>query len=498
MEEGKNISVKSVDLSKLKVQCPTCKGEGEVSCATCKGQGRSEECSTCKGTGEIKCPSCEGSGMDYDQEPPVKCGHCSGKGKVKCHDCDGLGKMTCNDCHGEGKTVCKECGGSGKISIEKVLDDETVLDHKSGHVDADNLFERYEDVWDQLKQAANEGCAEAAYILLWCGEAYDEEDEEFIDQWARTAEGCVFGLQSKAYHVLFRAKQYQEASECFRKAADFGFTPAFGFLALFAHLGLGGQVADDERALELCRKYDTSKRDEFTDVGLGGMIEDFMANFPAAKFGNGVAMYDLASCLERIGNEDKEICGAAIKWYFKSWFSGCLAARAELVKMADEKGDEELKSKIALQDAKIAQEKALKVKNDQQRQDRNIKQQEGKTKTGKEGDPSKKRDATKGKVARWKFVLLGLLFGWFGAHYMYAKRWLMLLLTLGSFAAGVVMMNKSESNQKEVPVQTEQQTEGDASKGSSEAIGAVCFVLWLVMWLGGALFVKKDGKGNRM
>ena len=99
---------------------------------------------------------------------------------------------------------------------------------------------------------------------------------------------------------------------------------------------------------------------------------------------------------------------------------------------------------------------------------------------------------------RWKFVLLGLLFGWVGAHYMYAKRWLMLLLMLGSFATGVVMMNKSESNQKEVPVQTEQQTEGDASKGNSEAIGAVCLVLWLVMWLGGALFVKKDGKGNRM
>ena len=101
-------------------------------------------------------------------------------------------------------------------------------------------------------------------------------------------------------------------------------------------------------------------------------------------------------------------------------------------------------------------------------------------------------------MARWKFVLLGLLFGWFGAHYMYAKRWLMLLLTLGSFATGAVMMDKSESNQKEEPVQTEQQTEGDASKGSGEVIGALCLVLWLVMWLGGALFVKKDGKGNRM
>lgn len=128
------------------------------------------------------------------------------------------------------------------------------------------------------------------------------------------------------------------------------------------------------------------------------------------------------------------------------------------------------------------------------------------TSASKKGESSPKKSEKKAgretvstsPKKRWKFVLLGLLFGWFGAHYMYAKRWFMLLLTLGSFATGVVMMDKSESNQKEVPVQTEQQTKGEASKGDSEAIGAVCLVLWLVMWLGGALFVKKDGKGNRM
>lgn len=140
---------------------------------------------------------------------------------------------------------------------------------------------------------------------------------------------------------------------------------------------------------------------------------------------------------------------------------------------------------------------------------RNVEPHVRENRISESGQESKQREPAKGKTTtkattvrsakkRWKFVLLGVLFGWFGAHYMYVKRWLMLLLTLGSFATGVVMMNKSESNQKELPVQTEQQTEGDASKGNSEAIGAVCLVLWLVMWLGGALFVKKDGKGNRM
>ena len=111
---------------------------------------------------------------------------------------------------------------------------------------------------------------------------------------------------------------------------------------------------------------------------------------------------------------------------------------------------------------------------------------------------TERETASTSSKKRWKFVLLGLLFGWFGAHYMYAKRWLMLLLTIGSFATGVGMMNKSEVSQKKEPAQTVQQPEDDASKGNSEAIGAVCLVFWLVMWLGGSLFVKKDGKGNRM
>lgn len=117
----------------------------------------------------------------------------------------------------------------------------------------------------------------------------------------------------------------------------------------------------------------------------------------------------------------------------------------------------------------------------------------------KKNDTEKKTErktASTSTKKRWKFVLLGLFFGWFGAHYMYAKRWLMLLLTIGGFATGVVMMDKSESNRKEEPAQTE--TKGDTSKGNGDAIGALCLVLWLVMWLGGALFVKKDGKGNRM
>lgn len=108
-------------------------------------------------------------------------------------------------------------------------------------------------------------------------------------------------------------------------------------------------------------------------------------------------------------------------------------------------------------------------------------------------------DGCTGAKKRWKFILLGLIFGWFGAHYIYTKRWLMLMLTLGSLATGVVITDKLESIQMDKSVQMVQQAEeGRTSAGNGGAFGALSFVFWLVLWLGGALFVKKDGKGNRM
>lgn len=67
---------------------------------------------------------------------------------------------------------------------------------------------------------------------------------------------------------------------------------------------------------------------------------------------------------------------------------------------------------------------------------------------------------------RWKYILLGILFGWLGAHYMYAKRWGLFALHVAAFVGLLV----------------------------APPLG----LLWLVTWFGGTFFVKKDGKGNRL
>jgi len=67
---------------------------------------------------------------------------------------------------------------------------------------------------------------------------------------------------------------------------------------------------------------------------------------------------------------------------------------------------------------------------------------------------------------RWAFITLGILLGWVGVHYVYAKRWVFFVVHLAflitMFAFPIVA------------------------------------VLWLVTWFGGALFIKKDGSGCRM
>jgi len=119
---------------------------------------------------------------------------------------------------------------------------------------------------------------------------------------------------------------------------------------------------------------------------------------------------------------------------------------------------------------------------------------------------SMRRESAKGKNTkmtavcsakkRWKFVLLGVIFGWMGAHYLYAKRTFLLLLLWASFITGVAMIGSSQGDEK----QPSQDATAEVAKKSNtnEAIGGGCIALWALLWLGGAFFVKNDGRGNRM
>ena len=101
---------------------------------------------------------------------------------------------------------------------------------------------------------------------------------------------------------------------------------------------------------------------------------------------------------------------------------------------------------------------------------------------------------------RWKFVVLGLLLGFFGIHLAYAKRWFLFLLLWTGFITGNVMSGP-KANSENVPAEStsqQVQTESKPSKGGSSPISGIGFGIWALLWIGGTLFIKKDGKGNRM
>lgn len=101
---------------------------------------------------------------------------------------------------------------------------------------------------------------------------------------------------------------------------------------------------------------------------------------------------------------------------------------------------------------------------------------------------------------RWKFVVLGLLLGFFGIHLAYAKRWFLFLLLWAGFIIGNVMSDpKKETTNVSPEVVAEQvQSESKSDKESSNPISNIGFAVWVLLWIGGTLFIKKDGKGNRM
>ena len=112
------------------------------------------------------------------------------------------------------------------------------------------------------------------------------------------------------------------------------------------------------------------------------------------------------------------------------------------------------------------------------------------------GQPSDKK--------RWKFVVLGLFFGFLGIHLAYAKRWgLFILLWAGLIFGGMMSNDKTadpsstvDSSTEVVAVQDESIKTNPMKKHNMyENIG---MGVWALLWLGGTLFIKKDGNGNRM
>ncbi|MBR4654553.1 MAG: hypothetical protein IKO72_14430 [Kiritimatiellae bacterium] len=117
-------------------------------------------------------------------------------------------------------------------------------------------------------------------------------------------------------------------------------------------------------------------------------------------------------------------------------------------------------------------------------------------------------DEPRSQKKRWKFVVLGLLFGFLGLHLAYAKRWFLFLLLWAAFITGGVMSGgKGEPDKPtadaggtvQAPPPTDSSKKDETVKKEADnPISGIGFAVWGLLWIGGTLFIKKDGKGNRM
>ena len=116
------------------------------------------------------------------------------------------------------------------------------------------------------------------------------------------------------------------------------------------------------------------------------------------------------------------------------------------------------------------------------------------------GIKGKTGEASTSPKKRWKFVTIGVLLGFLGVHLAYAKRWFLFLLLWAGFITGNLTSDAKSDAENSPPAPVTQQVEpaDKPNKKGSNPISAIGFGIWALLWIGGTLFIKKDGNGNRM
>lgn len=116
-----------------------------------------------------------------------------------------------------------------------------------------------------------------------------------------------------------------------------------------------------------------------------------------------------------------------------------------------------------------------------------------------------KIQSQKSSASRIVYIIIGLLFGWLGLHFAYAKRWILLLLVWVSWTGLIVGANLSYRGNSAEPIEDNQTVKAKTNE-PEKTVAGVCYDCIaivgifgvLILWLGGAMCVSKDGKGMKM
>ncbi len=403
------------------------------------------ECEKCHGKGTIPCSTCKGK----KTEP---CKECNGVGSVTCDGCDGKGEVTCEECYGSGKEVCpvcykgevektrwincSNCGGDGRDHGDG---SRCWRCHGRGQVE-ETYYEICPNCHGDYSHYSDKTCSE-------CNGTGKVKCDECGGGGAKDCETCDGTGQVTCSHCKGEGKE--RCPDCEKRERE----------------------AKEKREREAREAKERRERKEREERNRRIAEREKMEAEEKAAKERKEAIQGCGCLLALVA-----IVGFFIWWWFEGMTMSALPGMWEQTKNCVGGSGGIVKIVGGL----IALFLGWKL----------ITAFKHKAKKSSEVSMSPKK--------RWKFVVLGILLGFFGVHLAYAKRWLLFLLLWAGFIVGNVMSDgasKAEQDTANVPQVT--QTENQGKKGGSP-IGGIGFAVWALLWIGGTLFIKKDGKGNRM
>lgn len=398
------------------------------------------ECEKCHGTGKVTCPKCGG-------KKEVKCEECNGTGRHECHSCSGSGKERCSRCGGSGNeiSICPVCY-RGKVERSRWIN--CACCHGKGVVYYGSNPHPYSceecDGRGQVKETYEIECPH-------CKGAYRQE--------VGTCKKC--GGTGRQTCSSCGGEKIVQCRECSGKGIhDCHNCKSVG------RVKCPNCEKREQEAKEKKERIEAAKRRKWQEAA------DRAREIAQRKSERNDAMLGCGCLLAIIA-----VIGFFIWWWVEGLTMSALPGMWEQVKNMIAEGA--LGTAAKLGGAVVVLLIALSL----------IKRIKG-----------KKGDVSTSPKKRWKFVVLGILFGFFGIHLAYAKRWLLfLLLWTGLISGNVMTHTKSateEDSDKTVARQVEPSDKAKSDGGSQ--IGGLGLGIWALLWIGGTLFIKKDGKGNRM
>ena len=409
------------------------------------------ECEKCHGTGKETCSKCDG-------KKKVKCDECNGSGKHQCHSCSGSGKETCSRCGGTGNEI-KTCPVCDHGKVEKTRWINCSKCHGSGIEGYSHSGHPY-----SCSRCNGRGQVKETYHEI-CPNCHGEYRKNL-----GTCKSC--GGTGRRTCSSCGGKKVVQCDKC---------------------SGTGQADCPTCNGMGVVKCHDCEKREHDAKEKRERELREVMEKRERKEReerNRKIAAQEKKEAAEKAAKERKEMaqgCGCLLAlvaiavflvWLWMEGFTmaGLSSIGIQIKNALGGSSSVALGACAKIGGVIVALLVAWKL----------IK--------------GKKDEASTSPKKRWKFVVLGLLFGFLGVHLAYAKRWFLFLLLWASLIVGGVASDKKDGTVKpsdETPVVQAEQS-GAKSESSGNMVENVGMGIWALLWLGGTLFIKKDGKGNRM